>query len=86
MLLLWDDVVNVIKLMLDKGIEKKGTNISFSWTIPAAANLGCFEIYHRNSSTVFSGFNDNTPSSFEFFLSKSMERGEMEELQPCILP
>ena len=86
MLLLWDDVVNVRKLMLDKGIEKKGTNISFSWTIAAAANLGCFEIYHRNSSTVFSSFNDNTPSSFEFFFSKTMERRDMDELQPCISP
>ena len=86
MLLLWDDVVNVRKLMLDKGIEEKGTNISFSWTIAVAANLICFEIYHRNSSTVFSSFNDNTPSSFEFCLSKTMERRDMEELQPCILP
>ena len=86
MLLLWDDVVNVRKLMLDKGIEKKGTKISFSRTIPVAANLGCFEIYHVNSLTFFSSFNDNTPSSFEFFLSKTMEMRDMEELQPCILP
>lgn len=35
------------------------TNISFSQSVPPAANFGIFEMYHGISARVFLGFNDH---------------------------